>query len=248
MIAEVESLIRAVNDDGVFGEAAGFEFVENNSNAFVHGANGAQVVFEVALVLPLENFFVGEFAGFHLSDEFFIFRRVCGVPCFFLLFGHALVFSVGKSFGKVLGKEVFSVKFHVVPPIHVLCDAHCLVMEGFAPIGVVVEEGVRFWEIDIIEKSEVAFGRSPIAVRRFVLSHDHEGLFGVFCFFDFVESDCGDDIVAMAGIAFGGAIHLLEVRVVVVPLAWQDFPMMKTDGIGSEVPFADHGGAVAGFL
>ena len=61
VFAEVESLVGGVDDDGVFGEATGFEFVEDDADAFIHGANGAQVVFNVALIFPLRDLFVAEF-------------------------------------------------------------------------------------------------------------------------------------------------------------------------------------------
>lgn len=82
----------------------------------------------------------------------------------------------------------------------------------------------------------------------FVLRHDHEGLLGVGRLFELVEGNGGDDIVAMAGIALLLAVHLLEVGVVVGALAGEDFPVVEAYRVGAEMPLANHGGAVAGFL
>ena len=41
------------------------------------------------------------------------------------------------------------------------------------------------------------------------------------------------------------SVHLDEIGVVVTPLPRQDFPIIKTDGVGTQVPLADNGGTVA---
>ena len=47
-------------------------------------------------------------------------------------------------------------------------------------------------------------------------------------------------------------LHLLAFadhrRIIIHPLAGQDFPIIKTGRIGFQVPFADHGGLIAGLL
>ena len=128
MFAKVEPLVGGVDDDGVVGEAAGFEFVENDADAFVHRANRAEVVFDVALVFPLRDFFVVELACFHFGEEGLIFRFVGCVPSFLLFLGHATVFAIGQSASEVLGIKIFAVKFHVVSPIHVFGDGHLLLL------------------------------------------------------------------------------------------------------------------------
>ena len=115
-------------------------------------------------------------------------------------------------------------------------------------MGVIVEEAVGLGEGDVVEKGKVAFGGSPIAVGGFVLRHDHERLFGSYGFFNLVESDGGDDVVAVAGVSLHLAIHLLEVGVVIGALAGKNFPMVEANRIGAEVPLTNHGGAVASLL
>ena len=180
MFAEVEALVGGVDDDGVFGESAGFELFKDDANAFIHGADGAKVVFDVALILPLVDFLLSKLTCFELFEEGLVLGLIGCVPGLFLFLVHALVFAVREAFGEVFRKEAFAMKLHVVSPIHILFDAHGLLLEGLMAVGVVVEEAVGLGEGDVVEEGEVALSGGPVAVGRFILRHDHEGLFGVF--------------------------------------------------------------------
>ena len=56
MIAEVPTLIAAVNDDGVLGETAFVEVIEHAAEIVVHALHTTEVILDVALVLPFHEF------------------------------------------------------------------------------------------------------------------------------------------------------------------------------------------------
>lgn len=86
MFAEVEALVGGVDDDGIFGESGLVKMVEDLGDAFIHGADDAEVVFDVALVFPFRNGFLVEFAGLHVSDELGVFVIVSSAVDFFVFF------------------------------------------------------------------------------------------------------------------------------------------------------------------
>lgn len=76
-------------------------------------------------------------------------------------------------------------------------------------------------------------------MRRLVLAHKNEGLGFVEVFVQPLQGAVGDNVGAIAGIAFARAVHLQKIRIIVTPLAGQNFPIVKAGGIGRKMPLAD---------
>ena len=53
MIPEVETLVRGIDDNGVVTEAKGIELLHQAAHAFIHPTHAAQVVLDVALIIPM---------------------------------------------------------------------------------------------------------------------------------------------------------------------------------------------------
>jgi hypothetical protein len=54
------------------------------------------------------------------------------------------------------------------------------------------------------------------------------------------------EVIAVALKSLTRIVHLNEVRIVVSSLSGQNFPIVKADWVGMEMPFADHCGGVTG--
>lgn len=146
----------------------------------------------------------------------------------------------------MIGKEVGPVEFHVVAPVHVLVDAHGMFRKHLAAVGVVVEEAVGFRHGDTLEEFEMPQSSGPVAMRGLELDHSYEWLVLVSIFLDPFQSEVGDEIIAMALVAFAASIHLNKVRVVVGALTRENTPEIESDGIGVQVPLSDHRDFVTG--
>ena len=83
MIAEVPTLIAAINDDGVLGETAFVEVIEHAAEIVIHALHTAKVILYVALVFPFHELLSLQ-VGF---AEGFVFGPVGGFPEFALLGG-----------------------------------------------------------------------------------------------------------------------------------------------------------------
>ena len=84
-------------------------------------------------------------------------------------------------------------------------------------------------------------------MRRFVLTHQHEGFFFV-AVFQPIQRLVGDQIRTVTLESLSTTVHLNEVRVVVTALSGQYFPIVEANWVGTEVPLSDHCGLVARFF
>ncbi len=246
MIAEVESLIGGVDDDGIFIEAGFLEVSQHATDVFIDAFDTAEVVFHVALVFPADEIFTSEVC----FSQRFVFGIEGGVPrcklfgCHELQIAEAGLVKRFAGFGipaLQLGAEV------IVDQVHVIFDRHLRMTGGAGVVFPVVEEGGRFGNGDVIVKMQVTECGHPGAVGCFVLAHEHEGFAGVGVLFEPVESHVGDDVGAVAFDAFA-PLGGLEFGIVVVALPRQDLPEVEALGIGGEVPLTDHGSLITGFL
>ena len=127
-------------------------------------------------------------------------------------------------------------------------DRHVLLTGRVAASFVVVEQVVGFGDLDVVVHVEVlraraaSYGAEPCAgtssrtvclLIAFVLQP--------------VEGDIGDNVGGIAGVfdRFAVANHR---RVVVRPLASEDFVKVKSGRPGSQVPLTDHGGLISASL
>ena len=146
----------------------------------------------------------------------------------------------------MIGKEVGPVELHVVAPVHVFIDAHGMFAKYLATVGIIVEEAFGFRHGDAFEEFEMSQSAGPVTMRGLELDHGHEGLFLVSILPDPLQSEVGDEIVAVALVALATSVHLDEVRIIVGSLPRENTPEIESDGIRVEVPLSDHCDLVAG--
>ena len=123
-------------------------------------------------------------------------------------------------------------------------DAHLVLAGRGGPSRVVVEEGLRFGNLQVIEGAEVAQGRFPAPVGRLVLAHQHERLVGIALLLEPLEAQVGYDVRSVPDVLNLLAV-LLHARVVIRALAIEDFIAVESGRIGLQVPLANQGCAVA---
>ena len=146
----------------------------------------------------------------------------------------------------MVGKEVGPVELHVVAPVHMPVNAHGVFTKHLAAAGVIVEKAVGFWHGHTFEEFEMSQSAGPVAMRGLELDHGHEGLVHVSILLDPLQTEVGDEIVAMAFVALATSVHLDEVRVVVGSLSGENTPEIESYGIRVKVPLPDHRDLVAG--
>ncbi len=134
---------------------------------------------------------------------------------------------------------------HVPTPVEMIGDGHFLSFECSTSVGVIIEQALGFGEINAIEHHEVALSGHPVAMRRFVLAHEQEGLVFVFSIFEPFDGFICDDIGDVAFNALLGSVHLDEIWIPIVALRGEDFPVIEADRLGNEVPFSDDRGIIS---
>ena len=225
-----------------------FEVLIDPAHIPVHGSDDAAVVPHVALVFPLIQGFPGKVVPLELRDDRVVVRIPDGLllrvhPAFHGLAGSevlpvqaAAVFLQPRLFRSM--DLVFPVRhLQVVDDVHVGEDAHFLLGGGFAG-GVVVIEGFRKREGDLVETPQVLQVRHPAAVRGLVVEEQAERFVGIPMLQPF-EGHVRRDVRGIAG-----ADDLFpvpdEYRVVVISLSGEDVPVIESRGIAHQVPFPDH--------
>ena len=234
MIANVETLVGGVNKDGVISEAFVFECLAEAGEIFIHPLNAAEVILGVALEFPANEIASGEIG----LTEGLVFGAVGGAPDFELLGRHALHVHVCRAIfagPTLLGDfEIGSeIREEVVIEIHVTIDFHLLMLGGNAAL-VLVEESIGLGDLDIVVEVEVAEGGHPGAVRRLVLTHQHEGLTESFGFFHEIDGHVGNNVGAVSRnnlATLGGD----QSRIVVIALPGKNSPGIEALWVSFEV-------------
>ena len=230
MVADVESLVGGVNDDGIVGDAESFEAFHDSANGFVDTFHAAEVIFGVPLIFPTNEILPGEIC---------FFERGVGRGVVILENGelgrcHPLHILKSGAVGtpdlmpdRHVGIELVE---EVEVEIHVVVNFEFLPLHNGSVILPVIEEGRGLRDGKIFIEFEVAQGRHPVAVGSLMLAHEEEGLIGLGLFCEPVHGEVGDDVGAVAQ-GFFTAVGGEEVGVVVVALAGENFPCVKALGI-----------------
>jgi len=225
VVTEEEAIVGGIHHDGVVGQALPLEVVQHPAEIVVDRGDGAQIVFDVALVLPPDVLLVPEI---RLSKRF-VLRIVRGGPQGTL--------GVGQSghWGE-LEMAVGEVVRH----------RHFRRGGGRRPAGIVVEQGRGLRNRHVIVQREMIGARIPVRMRSFVLIHQQKGPIPIATI-EPPQGPVGDDVgdipVVLDAVGCRG-----ERRVVVLTLAVQHLVMIEAGRPGLQVPFADDRGLVARLL
>ena len=139
-------------------------------------------------------------------------------------------------------------ELHVVAPVEVSGDAHLLLLERLGSIGIGVEEGLGFGYSHAVEEGQVPRRRSPVSVWRLLLAHENEGPLIAGGRFEPFDGKVGHDVGHIPGALDQRTVHPDEMRVIIVALAGEDFPVIESPGRRLQVPFADQCGDITGIL
>ena len=229
-VAEIPTVVGAVDHDGVFRESGAVEVVEDFADAVVDALHAGEVVLHVALVFPADEFFAGEkfFGAVGLRD--FELHR----------FGVEPLLAGGPG-GEVGGWLEFQ-----VPAGEIAGDGLLVSRERGGSGRVVVPEGGGLGDDFVFEEGFVFGVGLPGAVRSFLVQHQEERFIGG-ARIDKLEAELGGDLadVSLQGDA---TVWRDEIGIEVNALAGENHPAVEAGGVAAEVPFADHPGVVAGGL
>ena len=247
VVADVEALVRGIDDDGIFIETQLFESAAKPSDAFIDALDAAKVVLGIALVLPTHEIFASEL---RLMKRF-VLGPVGGAPGFELAFAHPLhvvpsraVLALLRGFLVELWSEIDE---EVVVEIHVTIDLKFLMACRRGVVFPVVEERGGLGDRDVVIQMQVSDGRHPTAMRGLVLDHEHEGLLRISITGEPVHGGVRDNVRAIA-LHLHAAFGRDEKRVVVVALSWKHFPIIKTLGLALQMGLPIERGLVAFLL
>ena len=212
----------------------------------------AHVVVHVALVFPLGKLLAGKVLLLEFSDD----GVVVGVPLSALRGRHAHVVGATPLFERLVGRvDLVLVVGHlerqrddgaVFQDVHILDDAHFLLLGRQAPLIVVVEiVGKRIGHV--VVEVEVARVGTPHAVGGLVVEEQAEGLRLVALVAHPVYGQVGDDVGHVA-LSLHGLSIVDEGGIVVVALPREDVPIVEACWVAGEVPLSDDAGFVAGLL
>ena len=163
-------------------------------------------------------------------------------------------FPVGLVAGLIIGipdARLLGIELGRAHELHVLrgdglLKRHVILAYGLRAVREIVEERRRFRVDAILVEAEVLDIGLPLAVRRLVLAHEHEGL-GLVALGNPIKGEVSDDVGDVT-LRLHHALRVLHRRVIIDALPRQHLPEVEADGVADEVPLADDGGLVASLL
>ncbi len=240
MLAEIEALVRSIDDDRILAQPALLQIIEQLADAFVDRGDGRQILLQVTLIFPQRHFARGFFGSVHPVVE----RLHRAVPRG-ALFGRHPAKGVGPAIIAQFRRSDFPSHFQVVAFVHVAGDAHRRCVRRLAAC-IIVEIGDRHRKGDIGIFGQMPLGGHPVAVRRLVMDHQRKGLAVLALGPQPVEPHIGDEIGRIAGHAHL-ALGREEVGVIIFALVIEHLPVIELHplGVAAQMPFADDRGLVA---
>ena len=130
-----------------------------------------------------------------------------------------------------------------------MCNGHVLAARSSSSSLIVIEEGCRFREGDVVEHAQMAWCRHPVAVRRLLVEHEHERTIVACLIYECKRLVC----YHVGDIALLCDRHSVfhEFRCVVVSLLFlsaDDAPEIKALRLGNQMPLTHDACRVACLL
>ena len=244
MFTEEETLIGGIDNNCIVQLTNLFEIIHQATDVFVHCQCGSQIIAHILLVFPTDQLFAFQVALTIFCDTLCIHR----IP-FVLYFGrHTFVHTV-KTVGSIFQHFFTSQQFEIPVVSQSMFDRHILFTSRSSTSFVVVEQVGRFGKGSIVEDTQIAGSRHPVAVRCFLMIHHAERFALVAAFEEFDGFIC-DNVCCIS--FFNDMFTVFpEVRIVIVALFMltaKDAPMVETLRLTDKVPLADHGSLISGLL
>ena len=180
-----------------------------------------------------------------------VFRGIGGVPHFQLFRCHPLHISPGRFVITPLDRVPVKIGIQIDEQnkikMHMSIDFQLLEAGRWRIVVPLIEQRIRFGNINIIVECQVASRRHPVTVRSLMLHHQHKRLVSVTTCLKPLNCQVCNNIgtVPVNPFTTFGRNH---VRVVIESLARQDLPIIKTLRPSLEVRFSIEGSRVAGLL
>ena len=226
----------------------GLKIVQDFTDGIVHGLDDPDIILDVALVFPFEDVFLRHLVL--VGKERCVVPGIGGIPSFpfFVRHGTEGILQHPRSVVLVCGSFI-PIEFEVVEHGHVLFDPHPLLLHGGSAGGIIVIEGLRQREFNVLIQVQVLEVRHPGTVRGLVVDVKEEGFIFVPVLQEF-DGMVGDQVRCISffpdvlALGLGG----LEYRIVILSLVTEHPERIETLGLAEHVPLSDDGSLVTGGL
>ena len=249
VLAHIESLVGCVYYDGVVGQAVLVEIVEYTTHALVNTCYYRHIVADVYLILPVVEVLALELSLKQLAVAW----EVVSAPSRTLSRCHTVYFA-HKCVVRVLAVLVVKVEhlrhLEVLLPAHVLCYQHLLCASSRATCGIVVVEGLRHWELNVVVHTKVLDVGLPVAVRSLVVEHKAEWL-ALIALVHKLDCVVGCKVGAIAFLYNKLAVRSIGTTILWVPvlaLVVVDVVVVESLRIAAHVPLAYNTSLIACLL
>ena len=250
MFTHVKALVPAIDDQRVFGNAFLVQIFHEAPDAVVHGEQAAQVVFHIRVPFPFrKGFRIFQLSGFHAVHQGFGTLGVIIRPGFLFFRSHAVQFPQIPAVARGDDALAHLFRYLILENLEVGIDRHVsgdgllVFLQELRTVGVIVVEVGGRRQPGGIHLAQVAQGGTPGAVGCLVAHHEQEGLVLVPVFQP-LDGFVRDHVRGIAGEALRLASLAVrlgddEVRIVITALAGENFPGIKSGGVGFQMPFPE---------
>ena len=244
MLAHVEPLVAGIYYHCVIEYSMITQIVYDTSYITVNRMNHTQIIVHIPLVFPFCQSMSCQFFIFELLDD----RIIIFIPNSALFFVHVLIVGASPFLEHRTRVNLILMvgHFQVVDNIHILCDAHLLLLSSQTTFIVIVKcLGYRVDAVGI--ELQVASVRIPHTMWSLVMKQQTERFLFVALVLEPIECHVGDDVghIAFALQPFPIAI---ELWLVVFALSDEDVPIVESRWVASEMPLPYHSRLIARLL
>ena len=155
VLTEPKTLVGTVNHNRVLSQSRLVKVLEHPANVLIHSFYAAQVVLDIALIVPAGALFAGQLG---VLDSLVAWSEI----------------SI-KGF-ELLGGKLAGVAEHQATGTNVVGDPHFMVGGSRAATRIIIEQRWRFGNFNVVKFPQVPQCRFPSAVRCLVLAHQEERL------------------------------------------------------------------------
>ena len=208
MVTEEEPLVAGVNDHRVVLEAVGINPVEQLTHAVIHALNAAQIVLQVAVVLPTIEVVASQDALLAVLADGHFFGHLPHPPL------------------PLLPDQTFGRNHLEVVPRQVLEHRLVVLLEAIGSTLVGVAKGRRLGKLSAGKLTAVLLRGRPLAVRGLMMAHQEEGL----VLGPVPQQSHGQLRDDLRDVTLVDAVTspVIEDRIVVAPLPREDVPVIET--------------------
>ena len=241
MFTHIESLIGSINHQRVIQQISFFQIIEYTPYVVIKRLHCLHIVAHIALELPVGKFFSLQVLFIEIIDN----RSIKIIPCGTLFLIHSFkVIFIKRLQTRFL---VRTQHFQIIEHIHILHNTHFLGRSSRTSF-IVIKKIIRQREGFIFIKSQITGIRHPVTMNSLMMNQQTKRLLRVTLIFHPVNGIVSDKIGYVTMPLNGIIILRNKIRIIIMPLSGNNFPVIKAGGQAFKMPFSDQCGLITGFL